>query len=42
MRVHGPLWVVLGILDAFRDPRLIGLVRVGEFFDAFIRSVRLG
>lgn len=42
MRVHGPLGVVFGILDAFRDPCLKRLVRGGEFFDAFIRGVRLG
>jgi hypothetical protein len=31
--------VVGSILDAFDDPSLICLIRIGEFFDAFVSSV---
>ena len=37
-----PFAECFGIFDAVRDSRLVGLVRFGEFFDAFIRGVRLG
>ena len=39
--VYWPLGVVVGILDSFPDPGLIGLISVGEFFDALISSVQM-
>jgi len=36
-----PLGVVVGILDSFHDPGLVGLISVGEFFDALISSVQI-
>jgi len=39
--VYWPLGVVVGILDTFHDPGLVGLISVGEFFDALISSVQM-
>src|ERR1035437_9359825 len=38
--VYWPLRVVSSILDAADNPRLICLIRIGEFFDAFVDGVR--
>jgi hypothetical protein len=38
---YWPLGVVVGILDSFHDPGLVGLISVGEFFDALISSVQI-
>jgi hypothetical protein len=38
--VYRPLRVVSSILDAADNPRLICLIRIGEFFDAFVGGVR--
>lgn len=39
MGVYWPLGVLVGILDTFHDPGLVGLIRVGEFFDALVRGI---
>ena len=41
MGAYWALGVVVGILDTFHDPGLVGLISVGEFFDALISSVRI-
>jgi hypothetical protein len=38
--VYRPLRMVSSILDAADNPRLICLIRIGEFFDAFVDGVR--
>ena len=41
MGMYRPLGVIVGILDTFHDPGLIGLISIGEFFGALISSVRV-
>ena len=38
--VYRPLRMVSSILDSADNPRLICLIRIGEFFDAFVDGVR--